>query len=117
MCLIAIDVDFRKLREIYLIIAFTEAADLLITARGLLAKLIAGEIQNFKALISVLTVQPLQLFILRGETSGGRAVQDQQHLALIVRQGYIVSIDVLGCKIINTHGGTSFYEIKFDSII
>jgi len=68
-----------------MIITFTESSNFIIVSGCLLTKLITWEVQNFKALFSVRTVQPLQLFILRGETSGSGAVNNQQNFTIVNR--------------------------------
>ena len=80
----AVHVDFVKLRELDVEIGGAELMNLLNRAGSLLAELVAGEIEYFKAIGMVFLVECLQLIILVREATTGGCVHNQQHLALVV---------------------------------
>ena len=68
----SIHINFVELRELDVKVGCAELVNLLNGARGLLSELVAGEIQNFEAVLCVLFIESLQLLVLwRESTSGG----------------------------------------------
>ena len=82
--------------------------DLALVAGGLMAKLVAGEIQHLKTLIVIFFVQLFNSLILRGEAAAGGGVHNEQHLVLQISQVQHGTLAGLHGKIINAHGETSF---------
>ena len=103
MDVVAQNVDFGKLWEGDPIASGAERVDLLIAAGGLVRKLVAGEIQDFQAVLLMQLVKVLELIILGRETAAGGCVHDQQHLAIVIRQGDLAAVLRRDVVIINTH--------------
>ena len=78
--------------------------DLALVAGGLVAELVAGEVQHLEALVVILLVELLQRLVLGGEAAAGGGVDDQQHLALQVGQVQGRALAGLDGVIINAHG-------------
>jgi len=57
-------------------VQFTELVDALVSARSLLTKLVAREVENLEALCMVLLVQGFQFVVLWGKTALGGGVDD-----------------------------------------
>ena len=56
--------------------------DFLVVAGRLVGKLVAGEVENFKALVVVLLIQILQALVLGREAAAGGGVDNQNNLSL-----------------------------------
>ena len=68
--------------------------DLLIGAGRLACELIAGDINDLKALFMILFVHRLDVFILRREAAAGRSVDHHDDLALEISHGMLVSLGI-----------------------
>ena len=97
----AIHLDLVELWKLDAEVGSAELLDFLNGARGLLAKLVAGEIKNLQAFGLVLLVQLFELFVLRGESATGSSVYNQQHLAFVLRQRYLFAGIVGNLEIIH----------------
>ena len=93
--------------------------DFLGRTRGLLAKLVAGKVQNLETLLVQAFVEALQVVVLRCETALGGGVHNQEDLAPIVRQAHELAIAIGYLKIIQAllsqqprHKGTKGKERK-----
>src|SRR5690606_1945751 len=95
MRVITIDVDLAEHREADAVVQLAELADFRLAARLLLAELVAREAKDFQ-LALVLVIQRLQALVLWGKTTLAGGVDDQQHLALVLRQRHIVAVQALG---------------------
>ena len=93
--------DLIELWELNAEVGRAELLDFLNGARGLLAKLVAGEVENLQALGLVLLVQLFELFVLRGESATGGGVYNQQHLAFVLCQRYLFAGIVGNLEIIH----------------
>ena len=82
--------------------------DALVRTRGLLAKLVAGEVEDLEALLMVLLVELLQLLILRSETTARGRIDDKQDLVGILLEANHLALSVLYREII--------YSSHFDSL-
>ena len=109
----AVDVDLPETAEGGVIDAVTVDIDLIHAACRLIAELVARKVEDLEPLIAVLLVQRLQSLILGRETAVGRGVDDQQHLAAIVRHRDIPSLGVFYLVFINGHcESTSLWFLK-----
>ena len=77
--------------------------DLFIGAGGLVAELIAGEIQNLKPLALIFVIKLLKLRVLRGEYAFGGGVDNQQNPSFVVSQRNLPALLILHRKIINSY--------------
>ena len=78
-----------------------EFLDLLIGAGLLAGELVAGEANHHQAFVFVLLVQGLQAVVLRGETTFGCGVHNQEHLAFVILEVYFLALVVQGFEIVN----------------
>ena len=101
---LAVHVDLRQLVELGLILGGAELVDLALVAGGLVAELVAGEVQHLEPLVVILLIQLFQRLVLGGEAAAGGRVDDQQHLALQVGQVQGSALAGLDGIIINAHG-------------
>ena len=60
--------------------------DALVSARGLLAKLVAGEVENLETISMVLLVQGFQFVVLGCEAALGSGINNQQYFVSILFQ-------------------------------
>ena len=81
MGVITVDIDLIELGELDVVLQRAELMDLLDGAWCLLAKLIAGEVENLQATLMELLVERLQFGVLRREAAKGGCVDNQQHIA------------------------------------
>lgn len=81
---VAVDIDLFHDRETDIIGQFAKTGDFCGIARLLLAKLVAGESNDFKARVRVFAVKRLEPFILGREAALAGGVHNQQNLALFV---------------------------------
>ena len=77
--------------------------DLLILAGGLVAELVAGEVQDLKALVVELVIDLLHGAVLGREAAGGGGVDDEQDLAGVVLQCDLAAVLGGNGEIINVH--------------
>ena len=98
---VAVDLDLLELWELGAVGELAERVDALVGARCLLAKLIAGEVENLEALGMVFLIEFLQFLILRGETAFGGCVDDEQYLVGILAQGHFVTLSVFHTEFVN----------------
>lgn len=75
--------------------------DFLVSAGGLAAKLVARNIDDFKALPMEAGIEVLQVFILGRKAAFGRRVHHKEHFALVVREAHRVSLLVEQGEVIN----------------
>ena len=101
---VAIDIDFGHLREGGVIGAGAEGVDILVAARGLGTKLVAGEVEQLEALVVILGVEVLQVLVLGSESALGGGVDYQHHLALERGKVYGVAVAILGSEAIEVVG-------------
>ncbi len=87
--LVAVDIDLGKLGIFCAEIYRAELGDLFVCAGRLFQKLIAWKVQNGKAPLGILLMQPLQVCILRRKAAASRGIDNQQNLALIVAKGNV----------------------------
>ena len=80
---VAVDLNFRKQREIDAVIHIAERLDFVVVAGLLVAELIAREAENFEAAVVVSGVELLQSLVLRGEAALAGGVDDEQDLAFV----------------------------------
>ena len=84
--IVAIHLQLLEAGEIGAIIELAELMDRLVCAGSLLAKLIAREIQDLKALCVICLIKFLQLCIGGSETAFRCSVDNEQHLVGILLQ-------------------------------
>src|SRR5579871_2520044 len=82
----AIHFDLLEHRKGDAVVLRTERADVCRRARLLAAELVAREAKDREPLVLIRLVEILQPGILRRESALARGVDDQQHLAVIVRE-------------------------------
>ena len=87
-------------RETHAVIDLAKAGYVAVRAGVLRAELVARKTQHRQALIGILFVQFLQAGKLRRETALAGGVDDQQHLALELRQSNGVAVDLADFKIV-----------------
>ena len=75
--IVAVYLYLLEARELCSVVQFAEVVDALVGSRGLLAKLVAGEVENLEALAVILLIEFLQLFVLRGESTLSCCVDNQ----------------------------------------
>ena len=86
--------------------------DLLVGLGGLVCELVAGEVEDFEALVAVLRVDALKILVLRGESTTGGGVHDEQDLAFIGGQRHLGAIGLDCDVIINGHGGSFLFALR-----
>src|SRR5205085_3097371 len=96
----AVDVDLGHHREAHAVIELAELRDLLVAARVLRAELVARETEHHQPLAAIGLVQFLQPRELRRIAAGTGGVHDQHRLALELRQGHGLAVDLLGFEIV-----------------
>ena len=94
--------DLIELWELDTEVGRTELFDFLNATWCLLAKLVAGEIENLQTCGLVLLVQLFEFFVLRGESTTGGGIHDEQYLALVLGERHVAACIVLYFEIINT---------------
>ena len=99
--IVAIDLHLLEAGELCAEIQLAELMDGLISARGLLAKLVAGEVQDDELLRAVFLIEFLKLLILGSEATLRSRVHDKQNFVGILFQRNILSLSVLDSEIIN----------------
>ena len=67
--IVAVDLDLLETGEVGAVGEFAEIVDRLIGAGGLLAKLVAGEIEDFKALGVIFLIEGFEFLILRSKAT------------------------------------------------
>ena len=97
----AIDLDLSKSGKGRSVVKAAKAIDFCSVSRSLLAKLIAGEIQDFKSVFLIALIEFLQFLILRSEAAAGRCIDNQQNLSFIITHFLQTSILFLDFDIIN----------------
>lgn len=90
MCIFPTHVDFSKLGKCNTKATGAEGMDFLIRSGCLIAKLIAGKIQNLQAMRLVFIIYFLQFRILRGKAAAGGGIHDQKSLSLIIAKAFSV---------------------------
>ena len=83
-------------------VQLAELVNALVGSGSLLAKLVAGKVQDLEALTMVLFVQFLQFFILRCKTALCGSVHDEQHFVGVLFQRNVLAFSVFDSKIINS---------------
>ena len=99
--IVAVDLDLLEARELRAEVKLTELMDALVCARGLLAELVAGEVENLKALGVILLVELLQLVVLRRKSALCCCIDNQQHFIGVLLQGYVLAFSVLDSEVVN----------------
>ena len=89
---VPVHIDLGELGEGDAVPAGAEAVDLLVCAGGLLAELVAGEVQNLQAVLLVEVVEILKGIVLGREATAGGGVDDEKHLALVRGQGHLFAV-------------------------
>ena len=97
----AIDLDLSKSGKGRSVVKAAKAIDFCSVSRSLLAKLIAGEIQDFKSVFLIALIEFLQFLILRSEAAAGRCIDNQQNLSFIITHFLQTSVLFLDFDIIN----------------
>lgn len=99
--IIALDRDLRK--DVILRVFFpTECLDDGVGPRLLPAEVVGREREDLEALLGILGVYRLQTGVRAvGVASLARHVDDQQHVAFVLRQGDVLSVDVLHGKVVD----------------
>ena len=85
-----VDLDLAKHGKADTVVQLAEFHDLVVAARVLLAKLVAGKAQNLQTLVLVLLVHFLEPGELWRETALGRSVDNQQYFAFVVGEGFFL---------------------------
>ena len=98
---LAVDVDLFKLRELRAEFQCAERMDLVLAAGRLIGKLVAGEIEDLKALVPKLPIHCFERIVVRRKPAAGRRVDDQKHLALVFGKTDVVTFSVLYREIID----------------
>ena len=106
--IVAVDLHLLEARELRAVGQLAEVVDALVRTRGLLAKLVSGEVKDLEALLMVLLVELLQLLILRSETTARGRIDDKQDLVGILLEANHLALSVLYREII--------YSSHFDSL-
>ena len=96
-----VDINLSKSRKARSIVKAAKVVDFCSVSRGLLAKLIAGEIQNIKPFFLVALIEFLQFLVLRSEAAAGRCIDNQQNLSFIITHFLQTSVLFLDFDIIN----------------
>ena len=89
--------------------------DAFVGAWCLLAKLVAGEVEDIKALSVVFLIECLKFVILRGESALCGCIDDKQNLVSILFQGNVGSLSVFDREIINCFHFPFEVFVEFDS--
>ena len=98
---LAIDHHLLKLGEGDTIVGRAETMDGLVVAWGLVAKLVAGEVENLESLGMILLIEALQVGVLRCEATAGGGVDNEQHAAFVLLQFDLLALAVLDHKLID----------------
>ena len=98
---LAVDVGLLHLRELGLIAHAAERGDLLVGAGRLVHELVAGDVDDFKALVVVLLVHRLDGLVLRGEAAAGGGVDDEHDFALVLCDTIVFAEAGLEGEIVN----------------
>ena len=101
VCIFTVHLYFLESWEFGAEVQLTELVDALVCTRSLLAKLVAGEVENLEALAAILLVKLLQFVILGSEATFGCCVDNQQYFVGILFQLNIFSFSVLDSEIVN----------------
>ena len=109
--ILTIDIDLVHLREGDAVVAGAESVDFLKGAWCLLAKLVAGEVEDFQPTVVEIGVERLQLLILRCEATLGGSVDNQQHLTGIICQRHSVAHAIDNAELINVVGHWLFGSV------
>ena len=96
-----VDINLSKSRKGRSVVKVAKAVDFCSVSRSLLAKLITGEIQDFKSVFLVALIESLQFLILRSEAATGRCIDNQQNLSFIITHFLQTSVLFLDFDIIN----------------
>ena len=75
-----VDINLSKSRKGRSVVKAAKAIDFCSVSRSLLAKLIAGEIQDFKSVFLIALIEFLQFLILRSEAAAGRCIMKFEFL-------------------------------------
>lgn len=100
----AVDVDLRERLKLGSEVDLAELRDFLVGPRCLSEKLVAGEVQDLESAIAILVVEFRKPVVLRSKSAAGRRVDDQEHLALVVRHRDVFFLSVFNRKIVYIHG-------------
>ena len=84
LSIVAIHLDLLETGKFGAKVELAELMDALVSARSLLTKLVAGEIQNLETLSVVLLVQGFQLVVLGSEAALRSGVDNQQYFVSIL---------------------------------
>jgi len=99
--LVAVDVDLGEQGKAHAEIDLAKAFDLVGAARFLMAELVAGKGEDFKALVAILAPQCLKPLVLPGKATFRRGVDHQQDFAQLVRERDVLAIGQLRGEIGN----------------
>src|SRR6266436_7572871 len=84
----------RKQREVNIIVGRTKVRDLTVAARFLAFEIVGGEAEHLQALGSLVLIQALESRVLRSQAALGCHIDNQQHIAAIVRQAADGAVDL-----------------------
>ena len=101
----AVDVDLAHHRKIHAVVQAAKPGNFFVAASVLVAKLVARKTQHHQPLVGVLCVQFLQTGKLWRKAAGTGGVDDQQHLAPVLREWIGVALDVGDLKVVSGGGG------------
>ena len=107
MALWPIDINFVEQGKSDVVIFRAELFDLLVGARLLATKLIAGKAENCKAFVLVFFVDGFERFVLRCVAALGGDIHDEEHFALVGSQGGVLAINVLDRNFVERIGANS----------
>ena len=88
-------------------------SDFLVGAGGLVFELVAGDVDDFKALVVVLLVHRLDGLVVRGEAAAGGGVDDEHDLAFVLREIIVFAEAGLEGEIVNAcHRGFLLWNVS-----
>ena len=82
----SVHLDFREERELCIVLALGKLLDLGVCSRFLLHELIAGEGQNFEALLAILLVELNHFGVVRFSESSLRGHVDDHHALFTLKE-------------------------------
>lgn len=80
------------------------AVDVVVGAGGLVAELVAGEVEDHKAAVFIELVDALEVGVLRGVAALGGGVDHKEHLAAILGKGDAVAVSVEDGELVDVVG-------------
>ena len=107
---LAVDLDFRELRERHAEPRRAELRDLLVRAGRLVAELVAREVEDVQASLMQRGVQLLELGVRGREAALSGGVHHQQHATPVVGERHVVALLILYGKVIDAGSHGSFFQ-------